>query len=160
MRLDPCPLCGAAEVGGFAGCDRLFHELGHLATVDLQLAAVHRLAVDAYCMQHVEEYGKSAKSYAAHLTGLCCGIEQAGKSTLYAALQRWLNGSVALDKPDLLHNRGSVTIADIYAIHESTGKATRIRLWAATVWTAYESQHVLARTWIQSANGASTYRAR
>lgn len=34
----------------------------------------HRLAVDAYCMQH-EDYIKSARSFAAHLCGLCIAFE-------------------------------------------------------------------------------------
>jgi Family of unknown function (DUF5946) len=35
----------------------------------------HRLAVDAYCVQHLP-YVKSFKSLAAHLCGLCIALEQ------------------------------------------------------------------------------------
>ncbi|GAC1654933.1 MAG: hypothetical protein NVS4B8_30120 [Herpetosiphon sp.] len=45
---------------------------------DLRYAAVRNCAFDAYCMQHIEPYCHSAKSYAAHLTRLCCGIEYGG----------------------------------------------------------------------------------
>jgi Family of unknown function (DUF5946) len=35
----------------------------------------HRLAVDAYCLQHPLRYCESAKSLAAHLCGLCIRFE-------------------------------------------------------------------------------------
>jgi hypothetical protein len=48
------------------------------AYTDPAYATLRDLAFDAYYMQHVERYGRSAKSYAAHLARLCCGLEHHG----------------------------------------------------------------------------------
>jgi Family of unknown function (DUF5946) len=70
-----CPECGALIDGGRADCQVLFDELSAQAYADLQYAASQTLAFDTYCMQHVDPYCRSAKSCAAHLTRLCCGLE-------------------------------------------------------------------------------------
>ena len=60
----------------------------------------HRLAVDAYCVQHAA-YVESAKSLAAHLCGLCIAFEQGGNAAALQKLQRWLSTNPALQKPEL-----------------------------------------------------------
>ena len=67
-----CPACGAVVAGGRAGCQAVFDELTARAYADLAYASTRNLAFDAYCLQHLETYCHSAKSYAAHLTRLCC----------------------------------------------------------------------------------------
>lgn len=146
-----CPECGASVMGGQDGCQALFHQIGFQASNNLRFAAVHRLAVDAYCMQHPEPYCHSAKSYAAHLTGLCCGIEHNGHPVVYAAIQKWLNGKVEIEKPEVLSHRGKMTLADVLAMHDSDEQLRRIDDWANSVWEAYATQHDLARTWIKLA---------
>ncbi|HMA33097.1 MAG TPA: DUF5946 family protein [Chloroflexia bacterium] len=151
---DPrCPECGGAVRGGQAGCQALFEGLGAQAYSDLRLAAVHRLAVDTYCLQHIEPYCHSAKSYAAHLTGLCCGLEYGGQPTVYAAIQRWLNGPRRLEKPPVLWDRGPLTLVDVCAAGPGDAQPQRVREWASTVWAAYATQHDLARAWIAAALG-------
>jgi hypothetical protein len=46
---------------------------------------VHRMIVDTYCLQHPDRYCVSAKSLAAHLTGLCWLIEHGGSRELEAS---------------------------------------------------------------------------
>jgi Family of unknown function (DUF5946) len=75
-----CPECGVLVDGRRASCQVLFDELSAQAYADLQYAASQQLAFDTYCMRHVDPYCRSAKSYAAHLTRLCCGLEY-GKTT-------------------------------------------------------------------------------
>ncbi len=65
-------------------------------------------------MQHRDPYCRSDKSYAAHLTRLCCGVEHNGNPKIYAAIQKWLNGSVAIEKPEVLSYRGGMTVANVY----------------------------------------------
>lgn len=101
-------------------------------------------------MQHVERYGHSAKSYAAHLTGLCCGVEHGSDPKIYAAIQRWLNGKVALDKPPILSQRGSMTIVDVLADQDVEKTRTRVQEWADCVWDAYVTQHEIARDWLKA----------
>ena len=67
---------------------------------------LYDLAFDTYCMQHPEKYCRSAKSYAANLTRLCCGLEFNGDSKVYEVIHRWLDGRLTLDKPPVLTYRG------------------------------------------------------
>src|SRR3990172_2857940 len=109
---DRCPDCGAAVTGGREGCQALWIEFAARSYIDLRYAPMRDLAFDAYCMQHLGTYCRSAKSYAAHLTRLCCGLEHGGAQTVYYAIQRWLNGSPAIDKPEPPVQQGTLTVAD------------------------------------------------
>lgn len=152
MTTEICPACGARGAGGRSGCQELWDAFAFQALADFRVAAVHTLAFDTYCMQHVEIYGVSAKSYVAHLTRLCVGIEYGGDPALYAALQRWYHAGLA--KPDMLTARGEITIADVQAITDIPAKVAKVQEWAAQVWDVYSSQHALAHQWIEAARQA------
>jgi hypothetical protein len=149
MSEDRCPDCGAAA-GGRAGCQALWDEIAARAYTDLAYAATRDLAFDAYCMQHPGTYCVSAKSYAAHLTRLCCGVEYGGDPQVYAAINRWLNGRVALEKPEVLRERGSLTVASLQGARDADEHRQLVQAWAKDVWEAYSSQHDLARGWVRS----------
>jgi len=151
---DRCPECGVSVIGGRAGCQAQYDEVNARAYSHPSYAATHALAFDAYCMQHLQPYCRSAKSYAAHLTRLCCGIEHAGNPKVYAAIQKWLNGSVAIEKPEALSNRRKMTVADVHLASNAEEHTKRVHEWAQCVWEAYTVQHDLARTWIKAALGA------
>ena len=153
MNDDRCPECGAAVSGGQAACQALLEEVAARAYADLRYAAYYNLAFDAYCMQHIEPYCHSAKSYAAHLTRLCCGLEYAGDPKIYAAIQRWLNGQVDLEKPTVLSFRGHITVVEVHAAREMEEYIRLVQAWARDVWDAYASQHEFARQWLQEALG-------
>src|SRR3954470_18548401 len=70
----PCDDCGSA-LGGRAGCEAAFHELGARAYADPAFAYRRRAVVDAYALQH-PAYILSLKSFAAHLCGLCAAVER------------------------------------------------------------------------------------
>jgi hypothetical protein len=112
---------------------------------------MHNLAFDAYCMQHPETYCRSAKSYAAHLTRLCCGLEHDGDPAIYAAIQKWLNGNILLNKPQVLSMRGTLTIADVARSRDGQEYKKQVRAWAESVWAAYATQHNLVRMWLKAA---------
>lgn len=153
MNEGECPECHAAVNGGQAGCQALFDELTMQAYSDVRYAVDRRLIVDTYCMQHVEPYCHSAKSYAAHLTGLCCGMEHDGDPRIHAAVQRWLNGRVDLEKPTALSFRGHITVVDVHAARDVEEYVRLTREWARDVWDAHASQHELARQWLKAALG-------
>ncbi|MBA3823156.1 MAG: hypothetical protein H0X24_04515 [Ktedonobacterales bacterium] len=150
----PCPECGAAISGGREGCQAQMDALNARARSDVRYASTARLAFDTYCMQHPATYCVSAKSYAAHLMGLCCGVDFAGNPVIYTALQRWLNGSKALTKPPVPPERGSMTVRDVAAATTPQTYAQAVQHWAATVWADYQSQHALAHDWIAAALAA------
>jgi hypothetical protein len=151
----PCPSCGA-RLGGREGCQSAFDQLSADAWGSPIRGAVHNLVVDTYAMQHPEEYGRSPKSYAAHLTALCCGVEHAGDQKLYWAVARWLDGRTAVEKPPLITLRGRLTIADVCASAREDEYADLVRRWAGDVWAAYITQQQLARTWLEKARSHVT----
>ena len=132
----------------------MFDELTARAYADLAYASVRDLAFDAYCMQHLETYCRSAKSYAAHLTRLGCGVEYDGNPRVYEALQQWLNGAARIEKPQPLSPLGSMTVADVRSASNAEEHIRLVRAWAANVWEAYRSQHKLAQAWIKAALAA------
>ena len=109
-----------------------------------------RLTVDVYCLQHPDRYCVSAKSLAAHLTGLCWTLAHDGDQRGLGELQRWLNGRVELTKPPLPSGRGDLTIADLAAAGREGYRAT-LDAWARSTWTAYEPLHGTAEAWIREA---------
>jgi hypothetical protein len=157
---DHCPGCGLPVTGGRVGCRALYDRLAARALSDPVYARYQICAFDTYCMQHLESYCQSAKSYAAHLTRLCCGLEHAGDPHVYSAIQHWLNGTVNLVKPALLTDLGSLTVAHITNNTSADGFAHQVHAWAENVWEAYTPQHELARTWIESALQSSSTRRR
>jgi len=108
---------------------------------------MHNMVVDTYALQHPEDYCKSAKSYAAHLVGLCCGIEHSGDQKLYWGIPRWLDGPARIDKPSVPTERGRLNIGSVAAARDETYQLA-VPEWARDVWSAYQSQHVLARKWL------------
>jgi hypothetical protein len=111
------------------------------------------MMVDAYCLQHPENYCASAKSFAAHLTGLCSAFEHGSHHSLLRATQRWLNGPSRIEKPELPEFKGTVTIADVLSAPEGDAFPAAIEDWARSTWDAYESLQPLARRWLHEALG-------
>ena len=148
-----CPSCGARVTGGAAGCQALFEDLTARAFAAIRYFSVHRLVVDAYALQHPGRYCRSAKSLAAHLAGLCCGIEHGGDPNVHKAIQSWLNGPSSLEKPERLGGPGAITVAHV--LQASTVEAHRefVQAWAASVWEAWSEHHDLARRWVRMALG-------
>ena len=146
---EPCPSCGA-RLGGRQGCQEAFEHLSAEAWSSPVRAAVHNLVVDTYAMQHSEEYGRSAKSYVAHLTALCCNIEAPGNQALYWAIPRWLDGSVNLERPHDRSFRGAMTVADVHKSQREEEYPELVRRWAKDVWQAYAPQQGVARQWLEA----------
>jgi hypothetical protein len=131
----------------------MWDEISARAYTDSGYAATRDLAFDAYCMQHPERYCRSAKSYAAHLTRLCCGLEYGGDPKVYTALQKWLNGTVDIVKPEPPNFRGQMTVADLWAARTLKEHIRFVHDWANGVWKAYAAQQDIARSWIRAALG-------
>jgi hypothetical protein len=150
----PCPACGA-PLGGRAGCQAAFDALCARAWETPARGAVHNLVVDAYCLQHPDDYCASAKSYAAHLTGLCCGVEAAGDPRRYWAIARWLDGHRDLVRPEPPAARGALTVAVVQGVDDPAAYGPAVRAWADAVWRAYAAQHATARAWLAAAGAAA-----
>jgi hypothetical protein len=109
----------------------------------------HRLAVDAYCLQHAA-YVKSAKSFAAHIGGLCIAFEYGNDLSLHELFIRWLNASGRqISKPSMPNSRGGLTIAHVSGIDDPVVYGRLVGEWAAAVWSAYSSCHAVALGWVE-----------
>jgi hypothetical protein len=149
MEPVPCSSCGA-RLGGPAECQAAFEQLSARAWTDPRRGAVHNVVVDTFAMQHSEAYGKSAKSYAAHLTALCCAMEAAGDQQLYWRIARWLDGAAKIERPSDLAFRGRLTIADVLSPEREEDYPALVRRWSADVWNAFAPQHAVARHWLDA----------
>jgi hypothetical protein len=136
--------------GGSDGCQRLFDEFRAREVSELAPSyAWTRLTVDVYCLQHPDRYCVSAKSLAAHLTGLAWAMEHGlGDSAGLRRLQQALDGRVDLVKPPIPLERGSLTIADVA---NATDYTAAVDAWARSTWDAYAPLHETARDWVARA---------
>src|SRR5512143_3503952 len=107
----PCEDCGA-PLGGRAGCEAAFLELGARAAADVAFAYRRRAIVDAYCLQH-PAYILSLKSLAAHLCGLCAALERGSDPRATRAIWSDLRVPPGGVKPPLPEVRGTLTVATV-----------------------------------------------
>jgi hypothetical protein len=107
----------------------------------------HRLAVDAYSLQH-EPYIRSANSLAAHLCGACIAFEHGSDSALLARLQKWLSTNPSVTRPELPKDRGALTIAYVYGVDDPFDYGRLVNEWAMSAWEGYVDMQPLAREWI------------
>lgn len=144
-----CGQCGAA-VAGLDGCRALFDDLLAREFGDYRYARLHRLMVDTYALQHPEQYMRSAKSFAAHLTGMCAAMETPEAAAINRAVQQWLNGPKPIDRPADVPagQRGDVTIVYVHEAAEPDEYLRRVQEWARSAWAAWASHHARAREWI------------
>jgi len=110
-----------------------------------------RLTVDVYCLQHPDRYCVSAKSLAAHLTGVGWAIERGGGEWGLRALQRWLDRGAKLDKPALPAHRGELTVSDVLGAADTDAYLAALDAWARSTWAAYGGLHEIANRWIDEA---------
>lgn len=140
-----CPECGIRSGAGQPNCAALRDVLlARDFEQPVRYWKYHRLAVDAYCVQH-SFYVESAKSLAAHLCRLCVALEQSNDPDKLKRLQHWLSTNPKLPKPELPLFRGSLTIADVSGIDDPVGYGRAVEAWARSAWEAYKLLQPVAR---------------
>lgn len=147
-----CPDCGA-PVADREACRVAFERLLERDYSGFAPHPIHRLAVDAYCLQHPDEYMKSAKSAAAHLTGVVHAFEYDASPRIGRALEIWLDGGVEVTRPEPPPpgDRGRMTIADVLGAEDPEEHGDRVRRWAVAAWDAWSPHHATARRWVEEA---------
>jgi len=142
-------------LGASPGCWRAFGELtaqryeGGASTGD---DTIFRLAVDTYATQHPGVPGRqSSQSVDAHLFVLCLVLER-GAAPAFAthAIRTFLEANKAkgfpwLEPPASL---GNVTVFDVLQARGDGEPDRTMRLWAESVWQAWEPCHRLVRAWV------------
>ena len=152
MSATRCGGCGLEIARGTAGCRSVFEELVARDFSDVRYFRVHRLMVDTYALQHPDDYCASAKSMAAHLTGVAWLLDRdVSRATGSAALRRWVEAHPDLERPTPPAFRGALTIADVRVAKEPRAYADAVDRWARSTWEAYAPLHAIAHEWIQAA---------
>jgi hypothetical protein len=155
MSIEFCHGCGWEVSGGFAGCKSRFEQYIARDFEDVLYGRTHRLLVDTYCLQHPDEYCASAKSFAAHLAGICWILEEGASPAVGPhELHRWLNGEARIQRPEAPGNRGKLTIGDLPSTASASEWQEHVHEWARSTWQAYASLHQLAHEWIGLARSA------
>jgi hypothetical protein len=148
---EPCPECGLRTAPDQPTCVQMRDALlARDFEQPVPYWRFHRLAVDAYCLQH-GPYVKSAKSLAPHLCGVCMFFEHGNDADLFARMNRWLSTNPPIQKPDLPTFRGNLTIAHVHGIEEPSEYGRAVEEWARATWKAYRELQPLARTWAAQA---------
>jgi hypothetical protein len=139
-----------------AGCQALFDRLLARDFSDPLFFGTHRIAVDTYALQHPERYCASAKSFAAHFLGLYVFLQRGSRAAVgNESVQRWLNGTRPLPKPEIPVERGRITIADVVDIASPNEYKAAVQRWAASTWSVYDHLRPLAETWSRAAASES-----
>jgi hypothetical protein len=143
-----CQDCGLHAAPGEPGCAEI---RDWLLARDFEQPVLywrhHRLAIDAYCVQHAA-YVDSAKSLAAHLCGLCIAFEMGNDETAMRSLQQWLSTNPDLRKPALPKARGHLTIKHVHGLADPLTYGAAVQEWARSAWDAYRDLHPAAREWL------------
>jgi hypothetical protein len=156
-----CSGCGLWIEDGTAGCRRRFDELVARDFSDPAYFRVHRLLVDTYSLQHPDTFCVSAKSMAAHLTGLAWLLNyEAGRATGSERLRRWVEAHPDLPRPKPPTFRGLQTIDNVARVSDPAEYAKAVEAWARSTWHAYAALHATARQWISQAFEAPSRRRR
>jgi hypothetical protein len=152
-----CPACGAAGPGGVVECQELFAQALGREFADTALYDAHRLVVDAYCLQHPEQYMRSSKSAAAHLAGMCWSLERGPSRHMPVVLSRWLNGArtCASVTPPAPRQRGDLNIGCLSGITNPDDYVAAASEWARSAWNAWSAHWPQARRWVEEAIAAS-----
>lgn len=157
---DACPSCGAPAVGGVGGCRAVFDNLAVREFSDPLYFKFHRLCVDAYSLQHPEQFMKSTKSAATHLTAMCWSLERGTTLHLPDALKCWVDGARTFERiqsPDP-GRRGHLTVLHAVAATTPQDYEIRVNAWARSAWEAWAMHWDQARRWIGQALGEQRHR--
>ncbi|WP_408611918.1 DUF5946 family protein [Chitiniphilus purpureus] len=158
-----CPGCGAAfsDIAGpihrymhsSPACWAAFGEVLTREYSDPDYAAVHRLSVDAYAVQHPGDTSRQAiQSVGLHLVRLCFFLERGLPATEANAAMlkagRLKANYIWLSRPAGL---GDITVKDVVAAQGLTQHTDAVHAWARSAWHAWAEHHSLVRQWADAA---------
>ncbi len=147
----PCSGCGLLVEEGEVGCHRFVEQLWAREFSDPAYFRVHRLCVDAYCLQHPDKYCISVKSFVAHFVNLGWFVEYSnqGRLRFHEKLKQWLHHLPSFEKPQLPLFRGQLTVASVLGAGDPETYTQAVGAWAKSVWEAYAPLHPIAKAWFE-----------
>ena len=159
-RLITCIACGALvpQVDGpthrymesSPGCWHLYGEVLSREYSHRSFAALHRLTVDSYAVQHPgRPSAQTIQSVCLHLISLHLVLERGlspGFATRFMGEASRSKGRfVWLPPPTQL---GAITVADVAAVATPVQHEERVRAWAEAAWSAWAQHHATVRGWV------------
>lgn len=149
-----CPGCGAyvedldepqhEYLGTVPGCWKVFSMVLEREYGEYQCPEnAHRLAVDAYAMQHPGAPGpKQQQSMNVHLMSLYMGQEgSASNHAIMEARQRLVDASEELPWLDPPKSRGKRNVLDVLRATSLDAHVAAVEAWAQDVWAAWAPHH-------------------
>ena len=105
---------------------------------------VHRLTVDAYCVQHpVAPDPRAIQSLNAHLVGLHMMIDRGATGAFTRSVLNQVTSSLRdrltwLPPPD---RSDALTVGDVIVASDARDHGVRVGAWAASVWASWQRHH-------------------
>ena len=117
---------------------------------DRRLAAVHRLSVDTYAVQHPgDKSPQCVQSVAVHLCRLCVVLETnypvEHANSVMLQVKRFEHRFFYLVPP---LRRGAITAADVLSAASVEEHIRKVRQWAQSAWEAWSAHHETIRRWL------------
>ncbi|MFA5035197.1 MAG: DUF5946 family protein [Candidatus Margulisiibacteriota bacterium] len=153
FKAKKCPECGALGFDGVEDCQAAFAKLIAKEFSNQSLFRAHRLTVDAYCLQHPEQYMVSSKSAAAHLAGMCWSLEKDHSLNFPPILKKWVDGArtYARVKPPPPLSRGELNLNHMKGISDPDKYFAAALEWSRSAWNAWSEHKPQARDWVEEA---------
>ncbi len=153
-----CPSCGAIGVNSIEACQTKFATMLEREFSNPDFFKAHRLTIDAYSLQHPEQYMLSSKSAATHLTGMCWSMEHGYSQHLPSTLKKWVDGARTYTRiiPPSPLSRGEITFNHVFEIYDPEQYFIAVTEWAKSAWNAWSIHWPQARKWIKEAISEST----
>jgi hypothetical protein len=133
------------------GCWALYGEVLAREYEERAWAAGHRLAVDAYAVEHAGSPDRrNRQSAVIHLMSLCLILERGGDETqarrVLSNAARGAREWPALKPPDSF----ALTVVDVRAAGSAAEHLELVRRWAEGAWVAWEREHDRVRAWLSA----------
>ncbi|MDE3070296.1 MAG: hypothetical protein KGJ43_06175 [Acidobacteriota bacterium] len=133
------------------GCWRLYGEVLAREYGDALRRREHRLAVDAYAVQHPGSHDRrNRQSVALHLMSLALILE---RSATHEQARRMLSACARarpefpwLEPPEV---PGAVTVVDVHRASGAGAHLELVRAWAMGAWRAWSRQHPVVLGWLE-----------
>ena len=131
------------------GCWATYGEILARAYGDASYGDVHRLAVDAYAVQHPGSTSRqSIQSVGVHLLRLCLFLESdlapANANAAMLEAGKHKHSFTWLEPPSSL---GTITAADVAKTTSVDEHKAVVRAWAESTWNAWSMHHDTVRSW-------------
>ena len=132
------------------GCWHVYGEVLSREYSDPAFAALHRLTVDSYAVQHPGGRSPQAiQSVCVHLMSLCLVLERdvalAYATRAMGAAVRTKERFVWLAPPPSL---GEITVGDVAAVSTAAAHISAVRAWAESAWAGWAQYHQVVRGWL------------